>query len=83
MIFGEKQIRGSFYGSARPSRDFPMILELNRRGLIDLQKLVTSTLPLQRINEAFDAMRAGEQLRTVIMLGADSGNGKADRAGQR
>jgi Zn-dependent alcohol dehydrogenase len=78
MIFGEKQVRGSFYGSARPSRDFPMILELNRRGLIDLQKLVTSTLPLQRINEAFDAMRAGEQLRTVIMLGADSGNGKAD-----
>jgi S-(hydroxymethyl)glutathione dehydrogenase/alcohol dehydrogenase len=78
MVFGEKQVRGSFYGSARPSRDFPMILELNRRGLIDLQKLVTSTLPLQRINEAFDAMRAGEQLRTVIMLGADSGNGKAD-----
>jgi Zn-dependent alcohol dehydrogenase len=54
-----------------------MILELNRQGRIDLQKLVTSTLPLQRINEAFDAMRAGEQLRTVIMLGADSGNGKA------
>jgi len=77
MIVGEKQVHGSFYGSARPARDFPMILELNRQGRIDLQKLVTSTLPLQRINEAFDAMRAGEQLRTVIMLGADSGNGKA------
>ena len=71
LVLGEKQVRGCFYGSARPARDFPMILELNRQGRIDLRKLVTSTLPLQRINEAFDAMRAGEQLRTVITLGDD------------
>ncbi len=69
LIMGEKQVRGCWYGSARPARDFPAILELDRLGRIDLKKLVTQTLPLDRINEAFDAMRKGEQLRTVITLG--------------
>jgi S-(hydroxymethyl)glutathione dehydrogenase/alcohol dehydrogenase len=77
MIVGEKQLKGSFYGSARPARDFPWILEQYKQGRIDLDALATQTLPLERINEAFDAMRAGEQLRTVIALGVDSGNGKA------
>jgi S-(hydroxymethyl)glutathione dehydrogenase/alcohol dehydrogenase len=77
MIVGEKQLKGSFYGSARPSRDFPWILDLYREGRLDLDALATQTLPLERINEAFDAMRAGEQLRTVIALGPEAGNGKA------
>lgn len=72
MIMGEKQLRGSWYGSARPSRDFPWILDLYREGRIDLDSLATQTLPLARINEAFDAMRAGEQLRTVLTLGPET-----------
>ncbi|HEV3235067.1 MAG TPA: Zn-dependent alcohol dehydrogenase [Candidatus Dormibacteraeota bacterium] len=77
MIVGEKQLKGSFYGSARPSKDFPWILDQYRQGRLDLDSLATQTLPLDRINEAFDAMRAGEQLRTVIALGPEAGNGKA------
>jgi S-(hydroxymethyl)glutathione dehydrogenase/alcohol dehydrogenase len=65
----EKQIRGCFYGSAYPPRDFPRILELYKAGRLDLDALVTQTLPLARINDAFDAMRKGEQLRSVISLG--------------
>jgi S-(hydroxymethyl)glutathione dehydrogenase/alcohol dehydrogenase len=71
MIMGEKQLRGSWYGSARPSRDFPWILEQYRQGRLELDALATQTLPLERINEALDAMRAGEQLRTVIALGPE------------
>jgi S-(hydroxymethyl)glutathione dehydrogenase/alcohol dehydrogenase len=68
MALGEKQLRGCWYGSARPTRDFPWILDLYRAGRLDLDALATQVLPLERINEAFDAMRAGEQLRTVISL---------------
>jgi S-(hydroxymethyl)glutathione dehydrogenase/alcohol dehydrogenase len=68
MTIGEKQVRGCFYGSARPDRDFPWILELYRAGRLDLDRLVTQTLPLERINEAFDAMRKGEHLRTIVSV---------------
>lgn len=68
MVTGEKQIRGCFYGSARPARDFPMLLDLYRAGRIDLDGLVSQTLPLTRINEAFDSLRKGEHLRTVITM---------------
>ncbi|HEY6377906.1 MAG TPA: Zn-dependent alcohol dehydrogenase [Candidatus Dormibacteraeota bacterium] len=68
LTVAERVIRGCFYGSAYPDRDFPWILEMYRAGRLDLDALVTQTLPLERINEAFDAMRAGEQLRTVIRV---------------
>lgn len=68
MVTGEKQIRGCFYGSARPARDFPMLLELYRSGRLDLDGLVSQTLPLARINEAFDSLRKGEHLRTIITM---------------
>lgn len=68
LTLAEKTIRGCFFGSAYPDRDFPWILEMYRAGRLDLDALVTQTLPLHRINEAFDAMRAGEQLRSVITM---------------
>jgi S-(hydroxymethyl)glutathione dehydrogenase/alcohol dehydrogenase len=68
VVTGEKQIRGCFYGSARPARDFPMLLDLYREGRLDLDALVSQTLPLVRINEAFDSMRSGEHLRTIITM---------------
>jgi len=71
MTVYEKLVRGCFYGSARPARDFRRILELYRSGRLDLDALVTQTLPLARINEAFDAMRHGEQLRTVVVTTSD------------
>jgi S-(hydroxymethyl)glutathione dehydrogenase/alcohol dehydrogenase len=68
MTVSEKAILGCFYGSANPERDFPWILQLWRAGRLDLESLVTQTIPLQRINEAFDAMRRGEQLRTIVTM---------------
>jgi S-(hydroxymethyl)glutathione dehydrogenase/alcohol dehydrogenase len=45
-----------------------MLLDLYRKGRLDLDALVSQTLPLARINEAFDSMRTGEHLRTVIAM---------------
>jgi S-(hydroxymethyl)glutathione dehydrogenase / alcohol dehydrogenase len=66
----EKVIRGSNYGSARPALDFPRMLDLNATGRIDLSALVTQVVPLAEINAGFDAMRAGQGIRTVIDFSA-------------
>jgi len=68
LAVSEKTLKGCYYGSAFPPRDFPWLLDLYRAGRLDLDGLVTQTLPLEAVNDAFDAMRRGEQLRTVIDL---------------
>ena len=65
-LMGEKRIIRSSYGGARPSRDFPWLASLYLEGRLRLDELVTSRLPLERINEGFDAMRKGEGIRTVV-----------------
>ena len=68
LTIGERTLLGCIYGSADIDRDFPWLVQLWRAGRLDLQGLVSQTLPLDDVNDAFDAMRRGEQLRTVIEL---------------
>ena len=67
-MMGEKRITRSSYGGARPARDFPWLARLYLDGRLRLDDLITSRLPLARINEGFDAMRRGEGVRTVLEL---------------
>jgi S-(hydroxymethyl)glutathione dehydrogenase/alcohol dehydrogenase len=67
-LMGEKRIVRSSYGGARPARDFPWLARLYLGGRLRLDELVTSRLPLARINEGLDAMRRGEGVRTVVQL---------------
>jgi len=64
----ERRILGSIYGSSRPARDFPALLELYRRGRLPLGRLVSQRLPLDAVDDAFAAMRGGEALRVVLDL---------------
>jgi len=66
LSVSEKTLKGCYYGSAYPPRDFPEMLTLYRAGRLDLDSLITQRLPLDAINEGFAAMRSGTQLRTVI-----------------
>ena len=68
LTIGERTLLGCIYGSADIDRDFPWLVQLWRAGRLDLQGLVSQTLPLDAVNDAFDAMRRGEQLRTVLEL---------------
>lgn len=63
-----KSIRNTFLGDANAHRDFPVLLDLWRAGKLDLERMVTATRPLDEINDAFDDMRAGTGLRTVLSL---------------
>ena len=51
----EKTIVGSFYGSAIPPRDFPLVVDLYRAGKLKLDELVGSVVPLREINKVFGA----------------------------
>jgi S-(hydroxymethyl)glutathione dehydrogenase / alcohol dehydrogenase len=50
----------------RGRTQLPGMVEQAMRGEIQLDPFVTHTLPLDRINEAFDLMHAGQSIRTVI-----------------
>ncbi len=58
--------RGSAFGGVRGRTQLPGMVEQAMRGEIALDPYITHTLPLERINEAFDLMHAGRSIRTVI-----------------
>ncbi len=59
--------QGSAFGGARGRTDVPRIVDWYMDGRIDIDSLITHTLPLERINEAFDLMASGESIRTVVV----------------
>lgn len=58
--------RGSAFGGVKGRTQLPGMVEQAMRGEIDLDSFITHTLPLERINEAFDLMHEGKSIRTVI-----------------
>jgi len=64
----ERRVLGSLYGSSRPERDFVLILDLYRRGLLPLDRLISHRLGLDELDRAFDLLRSGEALRVVLDL---------------
>jgi len=63
----EKQVVGSLFGSANPRLDIPKLLDLWRQGQIDLDSLVTKTYPLEGVNDGYEDMRAGKNIRGVLV----------------
>jgi S-(hydroxymethyl)glutathione dehydrogenase / alcohol dehydrogenase len=62
-----KAIQGCFYGSVRPHMDVPRYIDMYLNGKIKIDQLISRRFKLEQINEAFDALRAGEVARGVIM----------------
>ena len=58
--------RGSAFGGVKGRTQLPGMVEQAMRGEIALDAFVTHTMPLERINEAFDLMHEGKSIRTVI-----------------
>jgi S-(hydroxymethyl)glutathione dehydrogenase / alcohol dehydrogenase len=58
--------KGTAFGGARGRTDVPKIVDWYMEGKINIDDLITHSLPLQRINEAFDLMHSGESIRTVV-----------------
>jgi len=58
--------RGSAFGGAKGRTDVPKIVDWYMNGKINIDDLITHTMPLERINEAFDLMHHGESIRSVV-----------------
>jgi len=62
-----KRILGCIYGSARVRRDFPRFVALAESGRLDLGAMVSRHVKLDQIDAAFEAMVAGEVVRSVVV----------------
>jgi S-(hydroxymethyl)glutathione dehydrogenase/alcohol dehydrogenase len=59
--------KGTAFGGARGRSDVPTIVDWYMDGRINIDDLITHTLPLEDINKAFDLMHAGESIRSVVV----------------
>lgn len=66
LTMAERGIRGSWYGGLEPARDYPRLLDWYRAGELQLGQVV-ERIALDDINEAFDRIRRGEAVRSVIV----------------
>ena len=56
-----------------PERDFPVLLDLYMKGRLPLDRLISTRLPLEAVEQAFEGLRTATALRTVLDLdGASS-----------
>ena len=59
--------RGTAFGGARGRTDVPKIVDWYMDGKINIDDLITHTMPLDDINKAFDLMHAGKSIRSVVV----------------
>jgi S-(hydroxymethyl)glutathione dehydrogenase/alcohol dehydrogenase len=60
--------KGSAFGGARGRTDVPKIVDWYMEGKINIDDLITHTMPLEEINTAFDLMHRGESIRSVVQF---------------
>ncbi|MEK7364171.1 MAG: Zn-dependent alcohol dehydrogenase [candidate division NC10 bacterium] len=66
LVYEERILTGSVYGSSRPSIDIPKLIALYRSGKLKLDELLTRRYPFAQINEAYDALERGEVARSIV-----------------
>jgi len=63
----EKRLQGALFGSSNPFDDIPRILDLYRAGKIKLAELITTRYTLDQVNQGYEDMMAGRNIRGVII----------------
>ena len=69
FVDGSRRILGSNYGYAIASLDFPRYARLHLEGRLPIDRLIDRRIGLDGIEDAFDRMRRGEGLRSVVTFG--------------
>ncbi len=67
MTLYRKQLRGSLFGDCNPTTDIPRILGLYQSGDIKLDEIITRTYTLDQVNEGYDDLLNGENVRGVVV----------------
>jgi S-(hydroxymethyl)glutathione dehydrogenase/alcohol dehydrogenase len=67
MTLFRKEVIGTLFGNANPTYDIPKMLRMYRNGDIKLDELVTRTYTLDEINQGYDDLLAGKNMRGVLV----------------
>ncbi|MCW2495146.1 MAG: Alcohol dehydrogenase GroES domain protein [Jatrophihabitans sp.] len=67
LAMWNKEIKGTLFGSLNPRVDVPRLLDLYRHGVLKLDELVTRRYSLDEINDGYQAMRDGTNIRGVVV----------------
>ena len=62
-----KEVKGTIFGSLTPRHDIPRLLDMYRGGSLMLDELITTRYTLDQINDGYQAMRDGTNIRGVIV----------------
>ena len=68
LTIWQKQLRGSLYGAFAPAVAVPKLLSLYRRGLLQLDEMVTRRYTLDQVQQGYDDMHAGRNIRGLIVF---------------
>jgi S-(hydroxymethyl)glutathione dehydrogenase/alcohol dehydrogenase len=67
FLLNEKRLLGCLRGNEQAAVDYPRYFEMYQRGLLDLDALITATVPLDDIAAGFERSKAEQGLRTVVV----------------
>jgi S-(hydroxymethyl)glutathione dehydrogenase / alcohol dehydrogenase len=67
-LLSGKKLQGAIMGGNRFPVDIPRLVDFYLRGLLDLDSIISETIPLSAINEGFDKMKGGASARSVIVF---------------
>ncbi len=62
-----KSLKGSLFGDCNPTTDIPRILGLYQAGDLKLDEIITRTYSLEQVNEGYDDLLSGKNVRGVIV----------------
>ena len=67
LAMAQKQLVGTLFGSANPRFEIPRLLAMYEAGKLKLDELITRTYSLEQINDGYQDMRDGKNIRGVIV----------------
>jgi NDMA-dependent alcohol dehydrogenase len=68
LAMWQKEVRGVIFGAGNPRFDIPNLLALYKSGQLKLDEIMTSTYRLDQINEGYQDMRDGKNIRGVLVM---------------
>lgn len=68
LVSEERTLKGSYMGGCVPRRDLPRFLDLFLRGALPVDRVLSRTIELDKVNEAFDLLADGHMARQVLRL---------------
>jgi S-(hydroxymethyl)glutathione dehydrogenase/alcohol dehydrogenase len=66
LVLFQKRLQGSLFGASSPSKEIPALLDLYRLGRLKLDEMITQRYTLETLNDGFEDMRSGRNLRGVV-----------------